>query len=299
MSATAATAHKRYKSTKSAADHDANYQQLLLGVVDLLTGDTPVTAYLDALARFRSYSARNALLIRAQNSTATQVASYKTWLSLGRQVNKGEKALKIYAPKIFAKPADTDTELPKKELRGFTLVSVFDVSQTTGDALPPVPTPLLPGEGSEAVWQVLNEMCIYLGFPAQVAELPPGVNGRTDFATHEICISSTLPDEHQVKTLAHELGHVLMHDPEHTNSPERPLAHVEFEAEAVAYLISKLYSLDTSAYSEPYIATWLGNSRSLEPADVLAIAASSGDRIRKAVQAFENFAELAEMPAAP
>lgn len=38
----------------------------------------------------------NVLLILAQRPTATQVARFRTWQKLGRQVREGEKAIRIY-----------------------------------------------------------------------------------------------------------------------------------------------------------------------------------------------------------
>src|SRR5437773_4549799 len=54
--------------------------------------------YLDAQARFHSYSWGNVLLILAQRPDATRVAGYRTWQALGRQVRRGEKGVRILVP---------------------------------------------------------------------------------------------------------------------------------------------------------------------------------------------------------
>src|SRR5437762_5897576 len=55
-------------------------------------------AYLDAQARFHSYSFGNVLLILAAKPDATSVAGYQTWKQLGRQVRRGEKGIRIIVP---------------------------------------------------------------------------------------------------------------------------------------------------------------------------------------------------------
>ena len=54
--------------------------------------------FLNVMAKFPKYSLRNIFLISAQNPRASLVMGHKKWLEIGRQVKKGEKALRIYAP---------------------------------------------------------------------------------------------------------------------------------------------------------------------------------------------------------
>jgi hypothetical protein len=55
-------------------------------------------------AKFHRYSFSNAMLILCQRPDATQVMGYGDrqrttgWLSVGCQVNEGEKSIKIWAP---------------------------------------------------------------------------------------------------------------------------------------------------------------------------------------------------------
>src|SRR6476620_6606823 len=55
-------------------------------------------SYLDAQARFHSYSFGNVLLILSQKPDATRVAGYQTWKQLGRQVRRGERGIRIIVP---------------------------------------------------------------------------------------------------------------------------------------------------------------------------------------------------------
>lgn len=82
------------------------------------------------------YSENNQQLIREAMPTATECRTYRQWQAMGRQVRKGEKAIKIYAPKgKYA--VEKDQKEGKVEAKDeeevrtrFRAISVFDVSQT-------------------------------------------------------------------------------------------------------------------------------------------------------------------------
>lgn len=56
--------------------------------------------YLEYQSNFSSYSINNNLLISIQNPNATNVATARKWNSLGRYINKGEKAIYILQPQV-------------------------------------------------------------------------------------------------------------------------------------------------------------------------------------------------------
>src|SRR3990172_8969446 len=64
-------------------------------------------SYLDAVSRFHKYSISNTMLIWMQCPNATHVAGFHTWLSLDRQVRKGEKGIRIFAPMPYRKTVST------------------------------------------------------------------------------------------------------------------------------------------------------------------------------------------------
>lgn len=70
------------------------------------------------------YSPRNQLLILSVNPDATELAGYKQWRAMGRQVRKGERAIPIAAP-VTRKQDDGTSRMVN--VRG---ARVFDVSQT-------------------------------------------------------------------------------------------------------------------------------------------------------------------------
>ena len=88
--------------------------------------------YLKTASRFHQYSYRNTMLIWMQDPSATLVAGYRKWQELGRQVRKGEKAIRILAP---MKRLNRDEE-DDSQVHYFRAISVFDIRQTEGDELP-------------------------------------------------------------------------------------------------------------------------------------------------------------------
>ena len=84
-----------------------------------------LTALLKTMGRFHKYSWHNVALIATQCPTATRVAGYQTWRTLGRFVRKGEKGIAILAPIVGRRTADADEDDSKRVL-GFRAAYVFD-----------------------------------------------------------------------------------------------------------------------------------------------------------------------------
>ena len=94
-----------------------------------------LTALLKTMARFHKYSWHNVALIASQRPTATRVAGFQTWRTMGRFVRKGEKGIAILAPIVGRREAESDDD-NARTVRGFRAAYVFDVEQTDGDPLP-------------------------------------------------------------------------------------------------------------------------------------------------------------------
>ena len=85
--------------------------QLQAGIteqVDALRQTERWHQFLTFAASFHQYSLNNVLLILRQMPLATQVAGFRKWQSLGRQVRKGEKAIRIFG--YATKKIDTTDE---------------------------------------------------------------------------------------------------------------------------------------------------------------------------------------------
>ena len=120
--------------------------QLEAGIQDLFESDR-YRQWLTTMSRFHNYSLNNTVLIAIQKPDATLVAGYTAWQKrFGRQVNKGEKGIKILAPAPYKAMVQMDkidpaTQLPVLDENGtpvkeaqevikpaFKVVSVFDVN---------------------------------------------------------------------------------------------------------------------------------------------------------------------------
>lgn len=211
-------------------------------------------------------------VIAAQRPEATHVAGYKAWQSLGRQVRKGETGIWILAPVTRrrdkegeaapASDAAVSTEARKEPARGEIVgvrgAAVFDVSQTEGDPLPVPPMPeLLRGQAPVGLWSSLVTMVEAQGFSVDREELPGGVNGVTWIGKQRVSVRPDIDDAQAVKTLAHELGHVLLH-----TGDARDQAVIEcrggreVEAESIAHIVMTAHGVSADSYSFPYVAVW-------------------------------------------
>ena len=88
--------------------------------------------WLDAMAKFSSYSLNNQILILLQRPSASRVAGFQTWRKLGRHVVKGAKGIAILAPCVYGKKTEPENEdsPTTKRLGGFKVVWVFAEEDT-------------------------------------------------------------------------------------------------------------------------------------------------------------------------
>jgi hypothetical protein len=220
------------------------HERLTGAVEQLVTGEDWARALAFA-AKFRSRSFGNTLLIWAQHEAAygnglvpdpapSYVAGYRQWQQLGRQVQKGQPGYVIVAPVTgrFATMAPGDPSSWRRLDRGekphpgevvaSRMVAakpayVWDASQTAGDPIPEAPAPrLLEGQAPDGLWKALVGQVRAAGF--EVLRVPHegmihGANGMTDWTTRQVAVRENIDPAAQVKTLAHELAHVLLHDP--------------------------------------------------------------------------------------
>lgn len=232
---------------------------------------------LNVMSKMKSYSLNNTLLIVAQQPQSTMVMGYKEWQKLGRFVEKGEKGIKILAPlvgkveqekvdPVSKQPVLDSKGVPETEearvLKGFRLVSVFDVSQTNGKEIPSV-RDFISREmaNDDYMSKLYQDYKTFLVDTKEVdiseKETEKGVGGYFNRETEEIVISSTanVNDTEKFRVLIHEYAHALLHNKESTMK-DLPRQHKEAQAESVAYVVSNYYGLDSSAVSAGYIATW-------------------------------------------
>ncbi|MCE6011417.1 ImmA/IrrE family metallo-endopeptidase [Levilactobacillus brevis] len=232
-----------------------------------LTDSDQFKKYLNTLAKFHRYNARNIDLIYAQNPQATQVADFKQWqTAFNRTVKRGAKAIRIAAPIIKKltpaeqKHLDTTNE---RAIVGYRYLPVFDVSQTSGE-------PVLSAKDfvKENLADHQNVTSLYNAFKdylnqqtdLKVSEVPlatlNGAKGYFQPSTNEIVIGGDESDNAlKLKTLYHEYAHSQLHGLK-SAFKDRPRAYQETQAEAVAYVAMQNIGVDTGNYSLGYVATW-------------------------------------------
>jgi hypothetical protein len=288
---------------------DAVHEKLTTAVTALVTGDDWRRA-LEFAARFRSRSFNNTLLIYAQHlaaheegrvpePTPSYVAGFKQWLTLGRHVERGQSGYQILAPitvrfasstpevegswrRLARGERPSPTETVRSRMIGLRPAYVWDVSQTSGDPIPERPRPrLLQGEAPAGLWDGLAAQVQSRGFALRHVPHARGIggaNGRTDYRAREVSVRMDMDHAAQVKTLGHELAHVMLHGPDNADARlHRGIAEVE--AESVALMIGAAHGMDTSAYTVPYVSSWAASVPGKSPVEVVQATA---DRVRAA-----------------
>lgn len=146
------TAEKQEKQTAASL-----MRQLGAELEDFRDSPEQIASFLRWNNTFHDYSITNRFYIFLQMPTATQVASYKKWESLDRQVVKGSKSITIFAPNKFVKkpkPGEAEEDAKEETVVAFRKVPVFDISQTEGE-----PIDLLPKiHNTEALAQLASEI---------------------------------------------------------------------------------------------------------------------------------------------
>lgn len=256
---------------------DEASDRLTQAVEAITTGDD-WQRYLAFAASLHSYSARNVFMLMDQAEargwdSLGHVAGFQAWIGLSRCVRKGETSLKVLAPCRY-KTKDNETGQDVWIVRGFKVASVFAARQTDGEGSIPEPVrpELLTGDGPNGAWDALTELVKAQGFMVKRGPLGGSTNGTTDMLGKVVTVGDHLSDAASVKTLAHELGHVLMH-----NGPIcEYLANrgrCEVEAESVAYLVCDAFGLASDGYSFAYVANWARGD--------LAVVIDAADKVRK------------------
>jgi antirestriction protein ArdC len=209
----------------------------------------------EAYSRFHDYSIGNLLLAlfqcKARGIRPGPIATYQRWRELGRQVQRGQRAIVLCQPVTVKRKVEgqNGTETDEEIITRFVYrPHWFVLAQTEGKDLDPQPIPswdrakaLVALNVQEISFDLTDGNC--LGF----------ARGRS------IAISPLNPFPH--KTTFHELGHVLLDhttegDQNETEFTSRNLR--EAEAEAVALICCEALGLDGAAQCRGYLQSWWG-----------------------------------------
>ena len=257
---------RRIKNTKSPEERRAEAEALQASIaaqVEQLRDSEAWTRFLEFARVFHRYSINNLLLILSQRPDATRVAGYRTWQSVGRQVTKGQRGIRIFGGRdVVTREEDERTgEETEHRSRRFFPVSVFDISQTEpidpDVADPGAITHRLTGDDPLGILAAVVDYLTGQGWTVEREAIAGEVNGYTTTdGTRRVVVDADLSPAHAAKTALHEAAHVLLHAEEDPAEYVQHRGVKETEAESVAYVVAGLLGLDTSAYSIGYVAGW-------------------------------------------
>lgn len=198
--------------------------------------------YLKSASMFHKYSFQNAMIIRSQMPNATRVAGFRTWKKLGRFVNKGEKAIKILAPRIVKAKDEDESE---SRVIGFRVVNVFDISQTSGEDLPSFSFSVNSDDHGDS-YEALKEL-IEKNYEIKVEELELG--GIYGFSRGGyIGIDKNISNYDKFLTLIHELSHELLHQGSESSKLSR--SEKECQAESATFIVANYFGIEAPLSTE-------------------------------------------------
>jgi len=158
----------------------------LAKAVDGVRASEAFRQYLEVQARFHKYSWRNSMLIAMQRPDATQIAGYRSWQKLKRQVRKGEHGIMIFAPCPFKREVEHGNgESETEEGMFFRAVHVFDIAQTDGPDLPTVEVPTIDSQADDLLAK-LQSVAVTRGIRVNFGTISGGTFGVCKGGTIEV-----------------------------------------------------------------------------------------------------------------
>ena len=280
--------HNRSPDRKSQKERIKELTEKLEEGVKAVFESDRYKEYLACMSKFHNYSLNNCLLISAQYPAATAVAGYRSWQqNFGRQVRKGEKAIKILAPckyKVETEEKDVNGDPKMMELTGFRVVSVFALEQTEGKELPSIGVDELTGDVRD-YQKIFNALVSISPVPVRFEEIEGGAKGYYHDGEKRIAIKSGMSQAQTIKTLLHEVSHATYHSREAAD-PDHPIdcRHKETEAESIAFCVGSALSIvDSGDYTFPYLASWASGKDTKELKDSLERIRSASDEMITAI----------------
>lgn len=265
------------------AKHKELMDDLHQKVVSLTTGDEWMN-YLKFAARFRKYSFNNQMLIWMQAPEAEFVAGYKKWQEMGRQVQEGSKAIRIFGFREYNREVERDGEMVEERRVFHPLAKVFNYADTKPREgaqrvfEPQTFAERLTGTDEAGIFERLAEwLRVEAGYTVSRETLTGTMNGYTTVdGSKRVVVSDEVEDAQAAKTLIHEAAHVLLHVADGGEDYRAHRGICEVEAESVAFVVAGSLGLDTSGYSVGYVAQWAEADHDL--------IESTGKRVLKTAQ---------------
>lgn len=253
-------------------DYAALSAHLKDGIKDYLDGDV-YKNFLNFISSFHHYSQKNVRLILAQNPEARYIASYKKWSEeYDNPVKKGGKAIYIYAPNPVIRrdeqrrPIEDENGNVIKDIH-YKLVPVFADNQTINPEKLPLPLYDLSKDLDDPkdFIQLYRSLEAMSPVPVELMEIKdPETKGYFSPKDHKIVLQQGLGEVMTIKTMIHEMTHAMLHTDSKARFGDMTYRRQEFEAESVAYIVSKHLGIDTSEYSFGYLSSWTNEGKSID-----------------------------------
>jgi hypothetical protein len=229
------------------------------------------------------YSVNNQLLIAFARQDAAFVAGFRSWLELGYQVRKGEKAIWILAP-LRIKDRDRVSGEETRETRTlFRAVPVFDRAQVmAGENAAPLEPPCEPlsGDSHQHLLEPLERWAGSLGFAVSFETIDGPAGGWCDAKRQRIVVDASQPRNAQVRILIHEIAHAMGVDYRRYSRPQ-----AEVIVDCVSFVVGSGVGLDLGGETVAYVAGW-GEDGALEAVSEFAATIDTlARRIEEALDA--------------
>lgn len=243
--------------------------------------------WLKFINKFWNRSEFNQLLIYIFKDKATYVMGYKQWIDKFNRIpvactecraiavkecscdeRQAPQRIPQLAPMTYKKVDEVTQE--EEEKLYFKEVYVFDISDT--EPLPDLPIKEIVSltewidveiedkELEDRLIKIITDNKFSFRYDDTGSDT---LNGWTDYARKEIVVAKDRPKAQQIKTLVHEIGHMLAHDIDTIGDIYAPRELRECEAESIAYVVLNTLGVDTSNYSIGYIASWTNNEEEI------------------------------------
>lgn len=295
------------KSTLFQKEKISEIVDTIEGEIQKLFESEKYKDYLRTMSKFHSYSLNNILLIVYQKPEATLVAGYNKWKTeFSRNVKKGEKGIKIFAPvpyKVKKNKGKVDPETKEAILgsngnqltetvefvrQNFKLVSVFDVSQTEGKELPTLATDLA-GDVLQYT-AFLEALRCASNVPIRFEDISGTASGYYQLIDKEIVIREGMSQVQTISTIIHEIAHSRLHDIDtiiKEGTEEKTKNTKEVEAESISFAVCSYYGIETGGNSLSYIANWSSGKQLEELRSSLEVIRKTSSELIKAID--DNF----------
>ncbi len=207
-------------------DRESVYALADKTVIEAFTQPAQLEEYLRVQSKFDRYSVANALLVTAQRSDATELASFDDWNAQKEKIHKGAKAIALL------EPGETYTRDDGTKGVHYNVKRVFDVAQTTA-----TPKKAQTPELRTLLTAIVKSSPV----PVQaVNDMPNNAISLYDTAQNTIFIQRGTAGDAIARSLCQEIARVKLE--------KLPCTNQAFASYCVSFMLAERYGLDTSQY---------------------------------------------------